>query len=141
MEEFLRQLLSGVTPPLLLNVPLARIVATVLAGARLRPAKIILQSQVPLLKQFTYYEQNSSLTRERPEHHVAGNVPQVPEGVPVVGWRVIVVVLCRQEGVEHPDRVLLPLREGHLPARVGLDLGRTTFLPDPVFGGQFDNLC
>ena len=87
------------------------------------------------------YEQNSSLTRERPEHHVAGNVPQVSEGVPVVGWTILVaVVLCRQEGVEHPDRVLLPLREGHLPARIGLDLGRATFLPDPTLGGQF-NTC
>ena len=86
------------------------------------------------------FDQISSLTRERPEHHVAGKVPQVPEGVPVVGWRVIVVVLCRQEGVEHPDRVLLPLGEGNLPARVGLDLGRATFLPDPALGGQF-NTC
>ena len=70
---------------------------------------------------------------------MAGKVPQIPKDVPVVGWR-IVVVLCRQEGVEHPDRVLLPLREGHLPARVGLDLGGATFLPDPALGGQF-NTC
>ena len=70
---------------------------------------------------------------------MAGNVLQVSEGVPVVGWT-FVVVLSRQEGVEHPDRVLLPLRKGHLPTGVGLSLGGPTFLPDPVLLGANSTL-